>query len=228
MKFHPATAWRRFTWDHPEWWSLGFSLLAWVVILEGFQTGAGSNPHQHHHAAATSLTGDMLHWMLMVVAMMLPLVADSVRNTAAMSLWSRRHRAIAGFLLGYLSVWLMVGAVISLVVFTLTARRYFNPATALAISFCAALLWQGVSYKKRALRACHRTMPLAPNGLRADVDCLRYGWMIGGSCLLSCWAMMALCAVSGHSLGIMLFVTFVGLAERYPLRQFKGMTLARS
>ena len=54
-------------------------------------------------------------WLLMVIAMMLPLVIDPIRGVAARSLWPRRHRAVGGFLLG-LSVWLVAGIVVSVAI----------------------------------------------------------------------------------------------------------------
>jgi predicted metal-binding membrane protein len=87
-----------------------------------------------------------------------------------------------------------------------------------AAGFGAALLWQVTSVKRHAAIACHRTMPLAPAGWRADRDCLRYGWVIGSSCLLSCWALMLACLLAGHSMSAMAGVTVVVWAERHTAR----------
>src|SRR5689334_20092293 len=87
----------------PEFWMLAVSAAAWFALLA--QTGT----HLHY----SSISANWLHWMLMVVAMMLPLQIQGIRLTAERSLWSRRHRSILGFLLGYLAVWAVPGAVLS-------------------------------------------------------------------------------------------------------------------
>jgi predicted metal-binding membrane protein len=53
-------------------------------------------------------------WLVMTVAMMVPLTVASIRTTAARSLWSRRERAVAGFLLGYLGPWLIAGMAVTM------------------------------------------------------------------------------------------------------------------
>jgi predicted metal-binding membrane protein len=141
----------------------------------------------------------------------------SVRATAARSLWRRRHRAIGAFLAGYLGPWIAFGLAASAAATTLRAQSPPSPALA-AAGFVAALLWQVTAMKRRALVACHRTLPLAPDGWRADRDCLRYGWMVGRSCLVSCWALMLACALAGHSLPAMIGATGIGWAERNTAR----------
>jgi len=80
MVLNQPSRWRRFNWEHPEWWSLGLSLLAWLALLMRFDVAEIGISH-HHHAAvagtASSFLSEILHWMIMVVAMMLPLVANS-------------------------------------------------------------------------------------------------------------------------------------------------------
>src|SRR5947207_1798316 len=113
--------WKRAAWGHPEWWSLALSTIAWVVMVVPFNT-SGSGLHYHDHAAmglvplsgtGSTYIATTLQWLIMVVAMMLPLVTGSIRIAAARSVWGRRHRAIAGFLFGYLGVWILAGVIIS-------------------------------------------------------------------------------------------------------------------
>jgi predicted metal-binding membrane protein len=156
-------------------------------------------PHAHHGSR-------LANWMLMTVAMMLPLVVPQVRFVADRSLWRRRHRAIAGFLIGYLAIWFLVGIAVSFV----------EPTPVLAAAaFAVAGTWQLTRYKRVAMASCHRPMPLAPRGWRADRDCIRYGWMVGTYCVASCWALMFACAMAGHHLVAMVGVTAVMYAERY-------------
>jgi predicted metal-binding membrane protein len=187
-----------FAWRRPEWWSLALCAAAWVLMMRG---------HSHH--ADHGISG----WMLMTFAMMLPMVLDSVRATAERSLWRRRHRAIAAFLIGYLSLWVVIGAFVTLVRIPSSRQQWFA-----AGAFTIAGLWQLTRAKRIALAGCHRTTPLAPSGWQADRDCIRYGWMIGARCIVSCWALMLACFVAGHAIVATAGLTAIGTVERYTSR----------
>lgn len=189
-------------WRHPEWWSLGIAAAAWAVLV----ARAVLDP-MGHHSAWPELTGT---WLLMVLAMMVPLQRFSIRVTATRSLWRRRDRGIGGFLLGYLSPWLGIGACVAALE-PLLGRLPWLPV----VGFAVAAAWQLTPVKARALRACHQSIPLAPHGWRADRDCFHFGWLTGTHCLLSCWALMLACVLAGHSLTAMLCASVVGVAERY-------------
>jgi len=221
-------AWReQLAWRHPEWWTLGLSGIAWLMLLYPAVLSAGAGHWSHARLAAAPVTPlelwprALADWMLMVVAMMVPLVVDSVRGTATRSLWRRRQRAIAGFLIGYLAPWLVVGALVSVV------EVLGRPGSTVAVvGFALAAVWQLSPRKWRALQACHRTAPLAPRGWRADRDCLRYGWSIGRTCVLSCWALMLACVLAGHSLPALACASVVALAERYVVRPEQTFTFS--
>lgn len=154
----------------------------------------------------------------MVVAMMPPLVLGAIRATSRGSLWCRRNRAIGVFLVGYLSPWLILGLVVAAMTAELgLGDRSGLPALA-AVGFGVAAAWQITSVKRRALWSCHRTAPLAPDGWRANRDCIHYGWDIGKRCLVSCWALMLACALAGHSLPAMVCAGGLAAAERYTAR----------
>ena len=177
--------------------------------------GASSHAHMHHGHAANPIAA----WMVMTVAMMVPMVAGSIRVTAQRSFWRRRHRAAAGFLLGYLSCWLIAGVAVSYLPVRAGAR-------AAAIAFFIAAVWQLTRWKRRSLAACHRTMPLAPNGWRADRDCIRFGWRAALPCFASCWALMLACLLSGHALFAAAAATAAGLAERSAVRDPRLLAVA--
>ena len=195
---------RRLLWRHPEWPAYGLSGAAWVGLIV-----RGLDPHAMHHGGG--FASSWLHWELMVVAMMLPLVAGALRTTAQKSLWPRRGRAMAGFGLGYLALWGAVGAAFSLL------PLEPSPLGA-AAGFGLAAAWQLTATQRRAARGCHQTIPLAPRGWRADRDCLRFGWTIGVTCLTSCWALMLACALSGHSLPAMAAATAILAMDRLQRR----------
>jgi hypothetical protein len=216
-------SWERTAWEHPEWWTIALSALAWLAIVARVVSlDGGAGLHGSHAAAetvehasiASVIIGGSLDWLLMVIAMMLPLVTDAVRTTATRSLWARRHRAIGMFILGYITPWMIAGCAI--IALAGAATSLGPPRSWLWVigGFAAAAFWQLAPVKLRALRSCHRTMPLAPRGWRADRDCLRYGWTIGGRCAISCWAMMMACVLAVHSIPAMLCASAVATAER--------------
>jgi hypothetical protein len=194
----------RVAWRHPEWWSLALSAICWIVLLT-----RTSSPHHAAHAI-----GGMAEWTLMVIAMMFPLVITPVRATAERSLWRRRHRAIAEFLAGYVLVWLVVGAITISVLTALPLVAWLGRGLSTGLGLVLAAAWQLAPARRRALRACHRTAPLAGHGWRADRDCLVYGLTSGGRCVLTCGAMMLACLLSAHSIALMVIATIVGLRER--------------
>lgn len=215
---------RRLAWSHPEWWALALALAAWTLLIASNPTTAveaGAGAHHHHpQGAQPSIAMGTMHWQLMVVAMMLPVVVPSLRVTAFRSLRRRRHRALAGFLVGYLAVWAIAGvAACSLVAAApVLTRDGQGRAAAAAGAFLLAALWQSTPLKRRALVACHRTLPLAPSGWRADRDCLVFGGRIGWSCCAGCWPLMVACTLTGHHVLALVACGGIGLVERYSWR----------
>ena len=199
---------RYFFWSHPEWWTVTLCGLAWVAML--FRWESAGHDVQHRMTFAQELVS----WMLMVAAMMLPLVIHRVRATAVSSLWARRHRAIAGFLTGYFAPWLLLGMVTAGV----REMSWTHTDAAAALGFLVAALWQLTPMHKRALMACHYRRPLAPAGWRADLDCLRFGGAISVACVGSCWPLMLACAFTGHALIAMTGGLAIGAFEKWPYR----------
>jgi predicted metal-binding membrane protein len=199
----------RFLWPFPEWWALTLSALGWVYLVT-----AESRHASRHFASAPPVahtTAGIDVWMAMVAAMMIPLVIGPIRVTAARSLWRRRHRAVAGFLVGYLSMWMLAGVAMS----QLGGMLPFDANLVAAGGFVIAAGWNGTAIRRRALAVCHRTTPLAPSGWRADVDCLRYGCIIGRHCVASCWALMLACVLTGHAMIVMVGAGVIMIVERY-------------
>ena len=217
--------WQRLSWPRPEWWTLALSFSGWLLIIVSTvgHSGMAHASHSHNHRVAeiaapanilTAWPTQILWWLVMVFAMMFPLLVDHVRNTAARSLWSRRHRAIGTFLTGYTMSWLIFGTVASAAYLILNMETWFSKPIISTVGFCVAILWQVMPVRRRSVLACHRTRPIAPTGWRAERDCLRYGWMVGTSCIISCWALMLACLLSTHSVLAMVGITAIGLFER--------------
>lgn len=200
---------QRFFWSHPEWWSVGLSGFAWAIMLLHDWNDAG---HGDHHRM--TVPEEVRYWMLMVAAMMLPLLIYTVRFTAFASLWRRRHRAIAGFLLGYFAPWLVAGIIAAM----LRQEAWTHTYAAAALAFVLAALWQRTHLHRRALAACHRSWPLAPVGWRADRDCLRFGRFIGAACVRTCWPLMVACMFAGHGPMAMTGSMILSASERWSFR----------
>jgi predicted metal-binding membrane protein len=208
--------WRRLARQHPEWWTIALSAAAWLMIM-GQWLSASAHDHTRHTTRPVSLIVSSVLMViassvLMIVAMMFPMVTSSIRAVAARSLWRRRHRAILQFLAGYIAPWLLFTLAGSIAITGLQSPQ------AAAFAFGAAVIWQVTPAKRRAMFACHRTIPIAATGWRADRDCFRSGWIIGISCVTSCWVLMLACMLSEHSLPAMLCATVIGTNERAQFR----------
>jgi hypothetical protein len=199
----------------PEYWILGLSAAAWISMA------ARAGAHVHHQGTAAS----WWHWMVMVAAMMLPLKIDGVRWTAERSLWSRRNRSIAGYLAGYAGVWALVGIPLAWAGTALELTHRLDWMVGAAIGLLIAAAWLLTPWKAVAVRLCHRTLPLAPLGWKADRDCVRYGWMSGCGCAFNCWPLMLACWLSGHSLAVMTIGLGFGWADRHFAPNYRGHAL---
>lgn len=195
----------------PEYWALALSAMAWIWLV------AIAGRHVHHPAIAAI----WWHWMVMVVAMMLPLKIDGIRRTAEQSLWSRRQRSIAGYLAGYVSVWAIAGIPLAWAsaVFELSSK--LDWMTGAAIGSLIAAVWLVSPWKATAARICHRMPTLAPVGWKADQDCFCYGWTSGCGCVCNCWPLMFGCWLAGHSVLMMAVGFGFGWADRHFLPHYK-------
>jgi predicted metal-binding membrane protein len=136
-------------------------------------------------------------WILMCVATMIPVAVPAVRHVAANSLRRRRQRAIAGFLLAYLGLWVAFGAVTLPVLEALdqAAPRWPTILAGAAI----VVVWQLLPLQAGLHRRCHQTVALPPLGWRAHLGCLRFGSHHGLACLAVCGPLMVLMALLLHA-----------------------------
>ncbi len=224
---------RAWAWAHPEWWALALSAAAWLETFASISASGAAPAGMTGMAgmamgppaggrAAPSGAATLGAWALMVAAMMLPLTIGPLRAVAERSLWRRRQRALVEYLAGFAGVWLVAGVALLGLRAALVALGWMPaqvPAWALASGLALAATWQLTPYKRRALRACHRTVPLAPSGWRALRDCVAYGARGALSCLVSCGPAMLALVLGGGSLVAMLAVSAVVLGECYALRE---------
>jgi len=215
-------------WRHPELWAVLVSGGAWFFLIGtgAFTGGAlhaytgfaghmhGLGVHTAWYVGLARIWPALALWAFMIAAMMFPPLIRQLRVVAARSLWPRRNRAMALFLLGYSALWLLYGFAAEA---CLRLQRNLWPAATFLIPLCflTAALWQLTPQKRRSLVACHHTIPLAPSGWRADFDCWRYGLRTAANCCVSCWALMFACAAAGHALWSLLVVTGISWPERF-------------
>lgn len=213
-------AWR------PEWPVVVIVAMAWVALIAIHASPSGQGSHIAHSGTSDPVTPGadvgswalaswaLASWALMSVAMMVPATLPAVRHVGLNSIRRRRHRATAIYVASYVAVWSVFGAVALLLVAALRAAGA-DGLVLVAGVLVIAVLWQMTRGKRRAIVACRRTVGLPPTGWRADFACVRFGLRQSGPCIVSCWPLMLLMAVIGHtSLLVMAALTIGIVAER--------------
>ena len=169
--------------------------------------------------ASPAFAGTLQTWSLMLVAMMMPLLGGPLFQIEARSLPSRRGRGRALFLAGYGLAWAAaLGAMMALLV----GLRSLGPGWAAPFVAPGLLVlaawWQGTSFKRRALTACHRPAELRAFGWPGAADCVAFGLAHGAACAGSCGVAMLALIAAGHDLAAMAVVALILLVERYEMR----------
>lgn len=227
----PALTLRRRVHDwlgrHPEWLALSLAAAAWVwlaLALGWFNPAGGSAllPGHHHGPVGASepahaIDEQLLIWVVMVAAMMLPTTVPHLRYLSFNTRASRRQRSVALFLLGYLAVWLVPGFALSLV----------GPATPgwVAAAILAAGAWELTPLKRRALRRCCRTWPVGYSGPSADTAAVEYGLRHGVICLLVTGPAMVALMLAGHPWWAAVALTIVMAAQKLLERPDRWRTM---
>jgi predicted metal-binding membrane protein len=170
---------------HPEYGALLAAAAAWPAVLL-----------LHDDGAVATGAGGLPLWALMCTAMMVPATWPAVRHVGLNSLRRRRQRAIAQFVAAYVAVWVAFGLPALLAVAVAGDRLGGDAVLAAALGIAAA--WSVLPYQRRALRACHRTVPLPASGWLATAGCVRFGLRQGRACLGVCWPLMLVMAAAVH------------------------------
>lgn len=193
---------------------LGAAAVSWVALVAAHATDFAHHLHHddvlHDGAAWAGLLVFLGGWLLMVVAMMLPLVRPSLRAAP-------RTRSVATFVLGFVLVWLLAGAVLLGVdaavheavhaVPALGARPWLIAAAVLALA-AATQLAPGT---ERHLARC--TMPWS--GWQ-DGQAMAGGGRYGLVCMRADGPLMLVMFAAGGGLAWMAAVAVVMAAERRP------------
>jgi hypothetical protein len=207
-------------------WQAALAAPAWVCVAVAaawvFVLGHGLAHGAHAHHVVMSSGAELLGWIGMVVAMMVPALPGNLRDIAQRSYRSRRQKAIALYLAGYVAVWTLAG----MPVLVVRAQTWSHDLTIAAIVFAIASLWAWVPVRARFVAACHRRIPLAPQGWLADGSVLAQGVVTAIPCVVTCGPMMLGCALTGHRLLPMLVGSLVTWIEMYQFREDRRPALA--
>jgi len=145
-------------------------------------------------------------WLLMLVAMMTPLVADPLQH-----LWCRKP-AIVVFLACYFGIWLSMAPILIGIALLLDVADGLAGMPAGLSAAVLALAWQATPWKRACLDRCRRRPGLDAVG---DVSALRDGIAQGGWCVGACWALMLVPLAAGQAhLPAMALVSAIMIGER--------------
>jgi predicted metal-binding membrane protein len=208
-----AGAARRGVWRRPEWPWVALVVAAWVALLAGARMSAMHAPN-------------VGGWTLMVVAMMVPATIPALRAMSFDSMWDRRYRAPALFLVAYVAVWVAIGAAAIAawhVAALLGAGHAIHGAAATAAMLVIGANWQLSPRHRRCLKRGHRALPLGARGRSADRASLRYGLYHGRQCAGACWPLM-LAMVPGHAIALMVALTAISSWQRLARRPRRSVS----
>lgn len=197
---------------------IGASVLAWAGTIHwGMQMGS-----MHACSMPMGAAFFLTMWGVMQVAMMFPSVGPMALAFASIS---RRqpgphHLRTVAFLLGYLAIWALTGAVAYLCWLALQAALARSPESSLGISaaiLMGAGLYQLTPLKYRCLSHCRSPLSFFiqhPVG-RSPGSGLHMGLHHGAFCVACCWALMAvLFAVGVMNLAWMGLLTLAIFIEK--------------
>ncbi len=196
--------------SHPERLASVLSAVSWAWILSHSARAQRFTCCQPHPSSSEEMSA----WMLMVGAMMVPTTFLSLENISLRSYRARRLRAVAAYLLGYVSCWLALG--VAVVAARLLPVAH-NPRAAPLLCAIAAC-WYVLPRRERWHRMCHRQIVLRPVGWDADWDALRQGAVNGAPCVAMCWPLMVACALTDHNLVMMVGGTALVFYEKRMFR----------
>lgn len=130
-------------------------------------------------------------WLVMLVAMMAPVLAEPLHDLWARSLPRRRLRSLVLFVAGYVLVWMLAGGVLQATALVLAAMfAGAAPGWLSLLTVAIVAIWQSTPWKQACLNRCHGRPRLSAFGLPADRDSLGYGLRTGAWCIGACWALM--------------------------------------
>ncbi|MBY5974188.1 DUF2182 domain-containing protein [Ferrimonas balearica] len=211
-------------------WCLGLSAISWLALW-ALSLGGGTlmlcltAPQVSLDGIRRALAATLfvaspaalaLEWLLMVLAMMLPLALPHLGIFCARLYRDMRLAALGAALAGYLGIWMLVGLAtvpLMLLLHALTATEGLSLVVP-GLAWLMAIGWCYAPARRNALRRCHAVPVMYGRGADVYRGAFRYGIRLGGDCLVSCGFAMAAPMLAGQGIAAMALVTHVLLAER--------------
>ena len=178
---------------HPERWLWGVAAAAAGVLLVQALV-AWSAGHPGH--GSEGVLPHALGWLAMI-AVMAPLVAANARYAAMCSPRAARTGVTIDVVAGWAAAWGVAAVVLGVGAWLLGRRA--GDLGAVVLVTAVAVGWQYSPGKRRSSARCHRVFAPPLDRRRARRACSWFGFRLGRSCVSSCWPLMALMAVAGHS-----------------------------
>jgi predicted metal-binding membrane protein len=176
--------------------------------------------HQAAHRSEPLVAG-LSGWFVMCVAMMIPAASLHARQLALSTRWQRRQRTITLFFAAYIGVWMAFGLVLLAPATVIQGWTEFPSPPLLALTLTVGGIWALMPWKWRAVRRCHLTKPLPPNGSKGDQACVGEGLRYGRWCLVADGPLMLAMFIAGHgALGLMAILSALMLGEKVMRRPY--------
>lgn len=200
---------------HPGWWLWIGSGAAWVGLLWVHATGHGRAGHHGHHGHGTTTDVPwVVHWTLMVAAMMWPLWTATAAAVGRASFRRWRPANVATLIAATSVLWIGAGLAARVAFLAVDGPRWWLAWSAGWLAVGVVATWS--SWRWRLLRRCSRLGVLAPGGRRGlatAANAATRGWP---RCALLCGPVM-LAMVPANRLVVMIGGTAaVWWEQRHP------------
>lgn len=155
-------------------------------------------------------------WILMVLAMMLPVITPHLAVFAARIYRAQRNTAVAAAVAGYMLTWILVGIAVCI---ALLASRALVAVTGMGmlsslLAYVVAIGWIWLPIRRAAFFRCHASPLLYGAQSQWVRHSFRYGLGLGKNCSIVCLPLMAAPMISGQPFFVMFFVAHALLLER--------------
>ncbi|MEQ6124039.1 DUF2182 domain-containing protein [Pseudotenacibaculum sp. MALMAid0570] len=193
---------------------LCYSINSVIEVTDITSTGTFTNKLEILYV---TIKGNIISWIIMIVAMMFPLLEKSIRHVGISVRRTQRDIGIFFFLIGYLFLWTLIGFVFLLLPlfleWFLPNKTFLSLLIGILFIIAAVLSWK--PSRRVIMMKCEFTMPIRIYGWLFYRDTLVYGFRIGWACLGMCWLVMTALMLARHHFALMFVVSSIVLIERY-------------
>lgn len=175
-----------------NWIVIILSTIFWIVLVFdplNLMNGQSCHIDPSNATNEISFSSLMMGWTIMVLAMMLPKLISPIVQIYEFSLKRKRLSSSILFVLGYTTLWVIVGFFMNLVIVYLYNQIPGSYVPALIVGFIA-VIWQISPIKQHFLNKGHDHRALKAFGWEADLDAFVFGLEHGTWCFGAGWALM--------------------------------------